>query len=296
MTTSERSPAAVTAAGGAVVAGGAAHAGAAGPRALGLRELGPRELAPQELAPRALALRALHRPGFPLVLPNVWDAGSARAVEAAGFGAVATSSGAVAESLGYADGEAAPVDEMLDAVARIARAVSVPVTADMERGYGLPPAELVERLVATGAVGMNLEDSDPSSGVLVDPSRQSAFLSAVREAAGRAGVDLVINARIDVYLPKTATEAAGALDQAIRRAHAYLAAGADCVYPILMASREDIRTFVVESGGPVNVLSRPGAPNVTELTALGVARISFGTGMYRATQAHLAELISRVLD
>src|SRR5262245_30683818 len=278
MTTSQHPPAAASAAGTADALGGA------------VAEAGPASAAPAGAA----ALRALHRPGEPLVLPNVWDAGSARTVEAAGFGAVATSSGAVAESLGYADGEAAPVDEMLDAVARIARAVSVPVTADMERGYGLPPAELVERLAATGAVGMNLEDSDPSSGVLVDPSRQSSFLSAVRDAAGRAGADLVINARIDVYLPKTATEPAGVLAEAIRRAHTYLAAGADCVYPILIASRDDIRTFVTECGGPANVLSRPGALSVGELASLGVARISYGSGMYRATQAHFAELISRV--
>ena len=242
----------------------------------------------------AAALRALHVPGRPLVLPNVWDAASARTVEKAGFPAVATSSAAIAAALGSRDGEALAVVEMLDTIARIADAVSVPVTADIERGYGLAPAELVERLAATGAVGMNLEDSEPSSGVLVDPSRQSSFLSAVRGAAGRAGVDLVINARIDVYLSKTATDPASVLDEAIRRAHAYLAAGADCVYPILIASRDDIRTFVAECGGPANVLSRPGALSVGELASLGVARISYGSGMYRATQAHFAELISRV--
>ncbi|GAA2702527.1 hypothetical protein GCM10010429_07610 [Micromonospora olivasterospora] len=123
---------------------------------------------PSTLVEQADTLCTLHKPGDPLVLPNAWDAGSARAVAAAGFPAVATSSSAVAESLGYADGEATPVDEMLAAVARIARAVPVPVTADLERGYGLRPTELVERLLSAGAVGCNLEDSDPCTRALYD--------------------------------------------------------------------------------------------------------------------------------
>ena len=179
-------------------------------------------------------LRDLHRPGRPVVLPNVWDAATARIVAAAGFAAVATSSAAVAESLGYPDGEAAPVEEMLDAVARIARAVSVPVTADFERGYGLPPAQLVERLAASGAVGCNLEDSEPSTRVLVEADRQADFLGAVRESARAAGVDLVINARIDVFLSGVfrdgvavgAASATARLDEAIRRARLYISAGA----------------------------------------------------------------------
>src|SRR5690606_11803669 len=155
-------------------------------------------------------LRALHRPGAPLMLPNVWDAASARAVRAAGFPAVATSSAALAEALGYADGEAAPVAEVLDAVARIAAAVPVPVTADLERGYGMAPAELVERLAATGAVGCNLEDSRPGTGALVEVGEQVDFIAGVREAARTAGVDLVINARIDTYLRGDSPPAGGA--------------------------------------------------------------------------------------
>ncbi|GLI02382.1 isocitrate lyase/PEP mutase family protein [Phytohabitans aurantiacus] len=233
------------------------------------------------LAARAAALRALHRPGDPLVLANAWDAASARATQAAGFAAVATSSAAVAEVLGYADGETTPAGEMLDAVARIVRAVEVPVTADLERGYRMRPAELVERLAATGAVGCNLEDSDPGTGKMVDPGEQADFLAAVRAAAVEAGFDLVVNARIDVYMP----EVAGVLDEAVARAERYLAAGADCVYPI-GATDADVPALVEAVGGRVNVLARAGGPRIADLAAQGVARVSHGSGLFRATAAH----------
>jgi 2-methylisocitrate lyase-like PEP mutase family enzyme len=243
----------------------------------------------------AARLRDLHRPGNPLILPNVWDAGSARIVAAAGFAAVATSSAAVAESLGYPDGEAAPAEEVLDAIARIARAVSVPVTADFERGYGLPPAQLVERLAASGAVGCNLEDSEPSTRALVDADRQADFLGAVRESARTSGIDLVINARIDVFLDDVgfgADSTAARLDEAIRRARLYVSAGADCVYPIRMTSPSDIRAIVDETGGRVNVLGAPDAPTVTELAALGVARVSFGAGLYREACRRVRQIVA----
>ncbi|MEV4480507.1 isocitrate lyase/PEP mutase family protein [Micromonospora coxensis] len=232
----------------------------------------------------AAALRALHRPGDPLLLPNAWDAGSARAVADAGFPAVATSSAAVAESLGHADGEATPVGEMLDAVARVVRAVTVSVTADLERGYGLRPAELVERLLATGAAGLNLEDSDPRTGRMCDVDEQADLLAAVRAAAGEA---LVVNARVDVFL-----HGAGGLDEAVRRARRYREAGADCVYPILLADPALVGQFVAAVDGPVNVLLRPGTPTVAELARLGVARISLGSGVYAAARARAATMLT----
>ncbi|MEU5548851.1 MULTISPECIES: isocitrate lyase/phosphoenolpyruvate mutase family protein [unclassified Micromonospora] len=242
---------------------------------------------------RAAALRALHRPGEPLVLPNAWDAGSARAVADAEFPAVATGSAAVAESLGYADGERTPPAEMFAAVARIARAVTVPVTADLERGYGLPPAELVERLLDAGAVGLNLEDSEPAGGAMVDTEKQADLLAEIRAAAGSAGVPVVLNARVDVFLQQ-AGDPARRLAEAIRRARRYLAAGADCVYPIVLADAADLRTFVAEVPGPVNVLARPAAPTLAELASLGVARISYGSAVYAAIRAHTARLLATV--
>ncbi|MEV4542772.1 isocitrate lyase/PEP mutase family protein [Micromonospora echinaurantiaca] len=242
---------------------------------------------------RAAALRALHRPGDPLILPNAWDAGSARAVVAAGFPAVATSSAAVAESLGHTDGETTPVGEMFAAVARIARAVAVPVTADLERGYGLRPAELVERLLTAGAVGLNLEDSDPGTGALVDAGAQADLLAQVRAAADAAGVPVVLNARVDVFL-RPAGHPAERLAEAVRRGRRYLAAGADCVYPIMLVDPGELRSFVEAVTGPVNVLARPGTLGRAGLAALGVARISHGSGLYAATRAYTARLLDAV--
>ncbi|GGO66084.1 isocitrate lyase/PEP mutase family protein [Nonomuraea cavernae] len=237
---------------------------------------------------RAAALRELHVPGRPLILPNVWDAASARAVVEAGFPVVATGSAAVAEVLGYDDGEATPVAEMMAAIARIARAVAAPVTADVERGYRLPPAELAERLIATGAVGCNLEDTDQATGALVDVEEQAAFLAAVRAAAGPG---LVINARVDTYL-----RGERAREVAVARARRYLEAGADCVYPIGLADEKEIERLVTEVGGPVNVLFRPGTPSLARLAELGVARVSFGHGLHAAAHAHARALFQAVAE
>jgi 2-methylisocitrate lyase-like PEP mutase family enzyme len=230
---------------------------------------------------RAVALRALHVPGRPLVLPNAWDAASAKMVTDAGFPVVATSSAATASVLGYADGEAMPVEEVLAAAARIVRAVSVPVTVDFERGYGLPPAELVERFTSTGAVGLNLEDSNPATGEMIDPAEQADFLAAVRETATSNGTDLVINARTDSFL-RRAGSPAEQLAATIGRGKRYLAAGADCVYPIAVTEFALIGQLVTGIAGPVNVgYGRRGAQPLAELAALGVARVSFGPSLQR---------------
>ena len=230
---------------------------------------------------RAATLRALHVPGHPLVVPNAWDAASAAMVIDAGFPVIATSSAATASVLGYGDGEATPVEEVLAAVARIVRSVSVPVTVDFERGYRLPPAELVERFAGTGAVGLNLEDSDPATGEMIDAAGQAEFLAAVREAATSAGVDLVINARTDSFLRQAGSPAEQA-DAAIERGTRYLAAGADCVYPIGVTDFAVIGRLVSGIGGPVNVVyGRRGERPLAELAALGVARVSFGPSLHR---------------
>ncbi|WP_433167015.1 isocitrate lyase/PEP mutase family protein [Kribbella sp. CA-247076] len=240
----------------------------------------------------ATTLRDLHVPGTPVVLPNAWDAASARMVEEACFPAVATSSFATATVLGYDDGERAPVAEVLDAAARIARSVSVPVTVDFERGYRLAPAELVERFTATGAVGLNLEDSDPSTESMVDASEQADFLTAVRAAAG---AELVINARIDTFI-RRAGSPGEQLRSAIDRAARYLEAGADCVYPIGTSDPDVIQALVKEIPGPVNVSYGQGDRSVAELTGLGVARITFGPMLQRQTYTRLAGSILPALS
>jgi 2-methylisocitrate lyase-like PEP mutase family enzyme len=250
-----------------------------------------------DLTALANTLRSLHRPGRPLVLANVWDAASALLVEAAGFPVVATSSAAVAESLGYTDHQQAPADEMLAAAARIGRVVSVPLTVDAEAGYGLPADELVGRLLAAGAVGCNLEDSDYRQGGLVDADRQAEWLASVRAAAGRAGVPLVINARVDV-LP-VAYAGGGVVDELtlvepiVARGKAYLAAGADCVFPILMHDPTAIRQVVAAlAPAAVNVISGPQGPSPADAAAWGVARVSAGPGLWRLGQAVLAERLA----
>ena len=229
---------------------------------------------------KAETLRRLHVAGDPLVLANAWDAASARLVEAAGLPAVATSSNATAAVLGYDDVEAAPVGEVLAAAGRMVRAVSLPVTVDFERGYRLAPAELVERFAACGAVGLNLEDSEPASGDMVDAGRQAEFLVAVREAARSSGVDLVINARTDSFL-RRAGSPRDQLEATLDRGARYLAAGADCVYPIAASDPAVIRSLVEGIPGAVNIGYGQGTLPIAELAALGVARVSFGPVLQR---------------
>jgi 2-methylisocitrate lyase-like PEP mutase family enzyme len=232
-------------------------------------------------AHKAALLRALHVPGNPLVVPNAWDAVSATMVIAAGFPVIATSSAATSAILGYADGEAIPVEEVLAATSRIVRVVSAPVTVDFERGYGLPAHELVERFSATAAVGLNLEDSEPHTGEMIDPAEQADFLASVREAAESLGVDLVINARTDSFL-RQAGSLTEQLDATIERGTRYLAAGADCVYPIGLGDFSVIRRVTDAIAGPINVgYGRQGERPLAELAALGVARISFGPSLQR---------------
>ncbi|ATY10124.1 isocitrate lyase/phosphoenolpyruvate mutase family protein [Amycolatopsis sp. AA4] len=221
-------------------------------------------------------LRALHVPGKPLILPNAWDADTAKAVEAAGFPVVATSSAAVAAALGHADHEGASADEMLAAAKRIVDAVSVPVTVDAEAGYGLAPAELAARLQEIGAVGCNIEDTDHGKGGQRPAAEQAEWLAGLRRAAGDG---LVVNARVDSFLG--APDEQAVLDDAVARGRAYLEAGADCVYPILVRSSEVLAEFVRRVGGPVNASALPGGPGLAGLAELGVARISLGAGLWR---------------
>jgi 2-methylisocitrate lyase-like PEP mutase family enzyme len=236
-------------------------------------------------ADKAALFRRLHQgPGI-LVLPNVWDVASARIVEQAGFPAIATSSAGVAFALGYPDGERISRDEMTSVVARIVAHVGVPVTADMEAGYGRGPedaAATVRAVIAAGAVGMNFEDSPGEGGEpLLPEALQVERVGAAREAANATGVPFVLNARTDVFLEQVG-EPAGRLAHAVRRLNAYRSAGADCLFAPGVSDPATIAMLVKEVHGPLNVLAVAASPPIRELERLGVARVSLGSGPMRA--------------
>ncbi|GAA1902304.1 isocitrate lyase/phosphoenolpyruvate mutase family protein [Streptomyces sodiiphilus] len=221
-------------------------------------------------------------PGDPLVLGAPWDAASARAFADAGFPALATSSAATAAALGYEDGEHTPPAEMFAAVARIVRAVDVPVSADVENGYGLPPRELAERLLEAGAAGCNLEDSAPG-GRLLEPERHADRLAALSEAAGG---QLFLNARVDTFLFGD-----GSVSDALSRGRRYLRAGAECVFPIL-APPEHLPELAAGLDAPLNALAGPDSgPRPRELGELGATRVTFGGGVQQAVTGLLRDLI-----
>lgn len=239
------------------------------------------------LRTKAERLLALHEAPPILVLPNAWDVASARIFASTpGCKALATTSGGVAAVLGYPDGEAIPRELMLEAVARIAGAVGIPVTADLEAGYGDSPeaaARTARAALAAGAVGINLEDgTGAANGALVDPALHADKIRAAREEAGE--VHLVINARVDVYL-RGVGDPAERLEHAAGRARAYRRAGADCIFVPGVTDSETIARLVEAIDAPLNILARPEAPPVAELESLGVARVSIGSGGMRASAA-----------
>lgn len=241
---------------------------------------------------KAERLRALHHGDSILVLPNAWDAASARLFEAEGFQAVGTTSAGVAATLGYPDGGVVPPREMIEAVARIARAVDVPVTADVEHAYGTTPdavAEVVLRVIAAGAVGVNVEDCVPGASDLVPLSLQTDKIGAIVKAAVTAGVPVVINARTDGFL-RAMGPAESRLATTIERGRAFLAAGAECVFVPGVRDRDTIAALVQGIAGPVNILAVAGTPPVPELQRLGVARVSLGSGPMRATLAVVRDI------
>jgi 2-methylisocitrate lyase-like PEP mutase family enzyme len=248
-----------------------------------------------DLAAKAAALRNLHRPGDPVLLANVWDVASAKMMEELGFLAVATSSSAVAHAFGEQDTDVMPVEVAFGLVQRVAQAVSLPVTADLEAGYQLAADDFVRRVLAAGAVGFNLEDSDHhGSGVLVDVDKQAERIAAVRAAAKNAGVEVVINARVDTYV-RHVGDAEQQLREGVRRGRAYLEAGADCVYPIMINDERAIGDFVQGVGGNVNVNMRAGTPPLPQLRRLNVARVSLGGGLYRIAQTAARQAAEQLL-
>ncbi|MBO0692617.1 MAG: isocitrate lyase/phosphoenolpyruvate mutase family protein [Acidimicrobiaceae bacterium] len=229
-------------------------------------------------------------------MANVWDVASARAIEAAGFPFLATSSRAVAQVLGEPDDDTSDPDLIFSWTARIAQATSVPVTADVEAGLGVPASELVERLLEAGVVGCNLEDTaHHDGGLLVDAERQAAYLAEVRDASDAAGVHLVINARTDSFIHWPGGEEAQ-LAEAIRRGRLYLDAGADCVYPMFVRRQEDVASLLSAIPGPLNVLPRRGGLTIAQLSELGVHRISLASWVFQLVMQKLADVASALAD
>ena len=239
-----------------------------------------------DLAQKAERLRALHHGGRILVLPNIWDPGGARMMQWLGYPAVATASASVAYALGHDDGQQITLDAMVDVVGRVAAAVDVPVTADMEWGYAEPPQDVaanMRRVLRGGVVGINLEDSVREGERMFDVELQCDRIRAVREMARQEGVPLVINARTDVFWPRVSGSDAEKFDEAVRRARAYLQAGADCIYPIVLGDLATLKRLHEAIRAPINVLAPTCRATLRELEQAGIARLSLGPALMWAS-------------
>lgn len=250
-------------------------------------------------AEKAQKFLSLHRGPRILVLPNAWDVSSARIFEDAGFPAIATTSSGIANSLGFPDGQHISREQMLEVVERIANAVSIPVTADMEGGYGTTidaMAETARGVIAAGAVGLNLEDSpEESSGKLFDIPLQKEKIAAIVEVGKKMGVPLVVNARTDVYLEKIGAPSER-FAHAVERLNAFREAGAASLFAPVVEDAETIAALARAVRGPLNVLARAGTPPVRELEKLGVARVTVGGGPMRATMGLVSRIAGELRD
>jgi len=248
---------------------------------------------------KAERLRALHHGDRPLVLVNVWDVAGARIIEELGFPVVATASAAISAALGYDDNEEIGRDLMLSSVARIARSVDIPLTSDLEAGYG----PTVDDAIATargaidaGAVGLNFEDSaHKDTAVLYDADLQAERIKAIRRTGEELGVPLVINARTDVFF-RTALPDDEKFRESVRRALIYVAAGADCIYVLGPPDEDVIKRLVEAIPAPVNMLALPDAPPISRLAELGVRRISYGPRPMRHAMTAFREAAEHVRD
>jgi len=250
-------------------------------------------------AEKAEKFRKLHHGPRLLLLPNAWDVASARILEECGHPAIATSSAAVAYSLGYVDGQRISRDEMLEVAGRIAQATNIPVTGDLEAGYGTTAkdmADTVKAAIAEGIIGMNLEDltgDDESS--LVDLSLQVEKIRAIREAASSAGVPFVLNARTDIYLMPVGPEATR-FERTVERLRAYREAGADCLFAPGVYDLETIQKLVKAVEAPLNILANPACPSIPEMEKAGVARVSAGSGIMRAAMGLVQRIGKEMLE
>lgn len=244
-------------------------------------------------ADRAAALLELHRPGNPVILPTVWDAWSARLATGAGFAALTVGSHPMADSIGKPDNEGMSFDDVLARVAQITAAVDVPVSVDIESGYGQPAARLIEGLLSVGAVGLNIEDTVHSEGKRLRSADEHAELvSELRSAADAAGVHVVINARTDLFLRQDG-EASDRVERAVARLNRAAAAGADVLYPVGRHDPDTLRRLTAELELPVNAIALPDQDDPASFGPLGVARISFGPFLQAALASRAAELLAR---
>ena len=249
-----------------------------------------------DIAERARTLLDLHHTGTTLVLPNVWDAWSARTVADAGFAALSIGSHPLADSRGQGDNEDMTLDDALDGVRRICSAVpDTPVTADLESGYGTPAAELVERMLEAGAVGLNIEDTVHSEGGRMRSATEHAdYIGAIRQAADSAGVDVVVNARTDVFIKKGQFD--DPVGEAVTRLLACEEAGARCVYPVGVPDAAALEALLEALSGPVNVIANPrtgsAAGSLEDLQAMGVHRVTFGPLLQKELAPDLTALVT----
>lgn len=241
----------------------------------------------------------LHHAPKLLVLPNIWDPLGARLLEGLGYPAVATASAAVAFSLGYDDGQRITFEAMLDVIRRIASSVDVPLTADIERGYAEHPEEVAENVrhvLKAGAVGINIEDSTTVGGPLYPTDYQCERLRTIRKMAAREGIPLVINARTDVFFGGVDGSTEEKVRETISRGKAYLEAGADCLYPILVGDLEVLKQIQAEMGGPINVYASASTAPMRELEAAGISRLSLGPGLLKASLTEMRRVAQGLLE
>jgi 2-methylisocitrate lyase-like PEP mutase family enzyme len=251
------------------------------------------ETSSDALAKKASALLALHKPGEPVILPTVWDAWSAALAVDAGFAALTVGSHPVADSIGKPDGEGMSFEDLLTRVAQITAKVDVPISVDIESGYGLPADELISGLLRAGAVGLNIEDTVHGEGKrLRSSSEHAALVGALRAAADSAGVHVVINARTDVFLRQDGEES-DRVDRAIARMTEAAEAGADSLYPVGRHDDETQRRLTSELPLPVNAIALPDQDDPASFGPLGVGRISFGPFFQAALSARAKELLGR---
>jgi 2-methylisocitrate lyase-like PEP mutase family enzyme len=241
----------------------------------------------------AATLLALHRPGDPVTLPTVWDAWSARLATGAGFAALTVGSHPMADSIGKPDNEGMSFDDVLARVGQITAAVDVPVSVDIESGYGLPADRLIEGLLSVGAVGLNIEDTVHSEGKRLRSADEHAELvGALRSAADAAGVHVVVNARTDLFLRQDGDES-DRVERAVARLNKAAAAGADVLYPVGRHDPETLRRLTTELSLPVNAIALPDQDDPASFGPLGVGRISFGPFLQAALSGRAKELLAR---